>query len=70
VNHVRAGAVRVWEPRRGSSGSDKLCRYSPDTLQRLIKDVEDGVADFQAIFVYGVSRWGRFQDVDASACYD
>lgn len=25
-------------------------------LQRLIKDVEDGVADFQAILVYDVSR--------------
>jgi len=39
-------------------------------LQRLIKDVEDGVADFQAILVYDVSRWGRFQDADESAYYE
>ena len=38
-------------------------------LQRLIKDVETGVADFQIILVYDVSRWGRFQDADESAYY-
>src|SRR3990167_243510 len=31
-------------------------------LKRLIKDVEIGVADFQVILAYDVSRWGRFQD--------
>ena len=39
-------------------------------LQRLIKDVENGVADFQIILVYDVSRWGRFQDADESAYYE
>ncbi|HJW57589.1 MAG TPA: recombinase family protein [Burkholderiaceae bacterium] len=39
-------------------------------LQRLIKDVETGVADFQIILVYDVSRWGRFQDADESAYYE
>lgn len=39
-------------------------------LQRLIKDVETGVADFQVILVYDVSRWGRFQDADESAYYE
>ncbi len=33
-------------------------------LQRLIKDVENGLADFKVILVYDVSRWGRFQDAD------
>jgi DNA invertase Pin-like site-specific DNA recombinase len=32
------------------------------SLQRLIKDVESGAANFQIILVYDVSRWGRFQD--------
>ena len=39
-------------------------------LQQLIKDVEAGVADFQIILVYDVSRWGRFQDADESAYYE
>src|SRR5471032_3173386 len=39
-------------------------------LQQLIKDVETGVADFQIILVYDVSRWGRFQDADESAYYE
>lgn len=39
-------------------------------LQRLIKDVESGAADFQIILVYDVSRWGRFQDADESAYYE
>jgi DNA invertase Pin-like site-specific DNA recombinase len=39
-------------------------------LQRLIYDVENGLADFQVILVYDVSRWGRFLDADESAYYE
>lgn len=39
-------------------------------LQRLIKDVQDGQANFKIILVYDVSRWGRFQDADESAYYE
>lgn len=39
-------------------------------LQRLIRDVESGVADFTMVLVYDVSRWGRFQDADESAYYE
>jgi len=39
-------------------------------LQRLIKDVESGNANFTVIVVYDVSRWGRFQDADESAYYE
>jgi len=41
-----------------------------DALLQLIKDVEDGIANFDAILVYDVSRWGRFQDADESAYYE
>lgn len=41
-----------------------------DALKRLIADVQAGRADFQAILVYDVSRWGRFQDADESAYYE
>ena len=39
-------------------------------LQRLIDDVVGGRADFQAVLVFDVSRWGRFQDGDEAACYE
>ncbi|MBP8131388.1 MAG: recombinase family protein, partial [Candidatus Hydrogenedentes bacterium] len=41
-----------------------------DALKRLIEDVQSGRADFEAILVYDVSRWGRFQDADESAYYE
>lgn len=41
-----------------------------DALKRLIECVQSGNADFDAILVYDVSRWGRFQDVDESAYYE
>ena len=41
-----------------------------NALKQLINDVETGTADFEAILVYDVSRWGRFQDADESAYYE
>jgi DNA invertase Pin-like site-specific DNA recombinase len=41
-----------------------------EALKRLIADVENGRADFGAILVFDVSRWGRFQDTDESAYYE
>lgn len=41
-----------------------------DSLKQLIQDVEDPERDFDAILVYDVSRWGRFQDADESAYYE
>lgn len=39
-------------------------------LQKLLDDVETGRADFSALLVYDVSRWGRFQDPDEAASYE
>lgn len=39
-------------------------------LSRLLSEVQTGQADFEAILVYDVSRFGRFQDADESAHYD
>lgn len=41
-----------------------------DAFQRLVADVESGQANFNAILVYDVSRWGRFQDPDEAAFYE
>ena len=39
-------------------------------LQQLLHDVKQDDVDFDAILVYDVSRWGRFQDPDESASYE
>ncbi len=39
-------------------------------LIQLLEDVQSGNADFRYILIYGVSRWGRFQDTDESAHYE
>jgi len=39
-------------------------------LRQLLQDVVSGTPGYQAILVYDVSRWGRFQDADESAYYE
>src|SRR6516164_6034621 len=39
-------------------------------LQSLLDDVLAGRADYEAVLVFDVSRWGRFQDCDEAACYE
>lgn len=51
-------------------GRSGLRMEGRDALKALISDVESGRAGFEAILVYDVSRWGRFQDADESAYYE
>lgn len=39
-------------------------------LCKLLSDVINGKADFKAILVYDVSRWGRFQNYDEAGHYE
>ena len=39
-------------------------------LRQLLDDVTSAKADFRAVLVYDISRWGRFQDADESAYYE
>ena len=39
-------------------------------LRQLLKDVVNGDAQYSAVLVYDVSRWGRFQDTDEAAHYE
>ncbi len=39
-------------------------------LSQLLEDVVAGRTGFEAVLVYDVSRWGRFQDTDESAYYE
>ena len=71
-------AIQQYAERRGmtivrryaDSGKSGLRIDGREALQRLIRDVQSGQADFTAILVYDVSRWGRFQDADESAYYE
>ena len=58
--------VRVYE----DAGRSGLTLEGRDALRRLLDDVASGRADFAAILVYDVSRWGRFQDPDEGAHHE
>jgi DNA invertase Pin-like site-specific DNA recombinase len=58
--------VRTYE----DAGKSGLCLDGRDALKQLIDDVRGETTDFNAVLVYDVSRWGRFQDADESAYYE
>ncbi|QIM53164.1 recombinase family protein [Hydrogenophaga crocea] len=41
-----------------------------DGMKSLLRDVMDDPRPFDIVLVYDVSRWGRFQDIDAAAYYE
>lgn len=47
-----------------------LALKSRSGLKQLLQDVMSGAAEFKAVLVYDISRWGRFQDIDESAHYE
>ena len=51
-------------------GKSGLRIQGRDGLKQLIDDIQSGKADFEAVLVYDISRWGRFQDADESAYYE
>ncbi len=74
----QAEAIAAYAARRGieivrtyaDEGRSGLNIAGRDALRRLIDDVQSGNADYDAILVYDISRWGRFQDADESAYYE
>ncbi len=74
----QADVIREYAAKRGmeivrtfaDSGKSGLRLDGRDALKELITVVQSGTADFTAILVYDVSRWGRFQDADESAYYE
>lgn len=58
--------LRVFE----DSGRSGLRLDGRQALQNLMAEVQSGQADFKAILVYDVSRWGRFQDADEGAYHE
>ena len=51
-------------------GKSGLSLDGRDALKLLIQDVQASRPAYQAILVYDISRWGRFQDADESAYYE
>jgi len=51
----------------GKSGV--ITRRRTAVLQ-LLTDVMSGIAEYRAIFIYDVSRWGRYQNSDEAAHYE
>ncbi len=56
--------------RYSDAGKSGLKLEGRNGLRQLIDDVEGGDVGFEAILVYDISRWGRFQDADESAYYE
>ncbi|MCH9752401.1 MAG: recombinase family protein, partial [Alphaproteobacteria bacterium] len=52
------------------SGKSGLNIDGRNGLKQLILDVDLDDVEFEAVLVYDVSRWGRFQDADESAYYE
>lgn len=51
-------------------GKSGLNLSGREQLRQLLADVESEARDFEAVLVYDVSRWGRFQDADEAAYYE
>ncbi len=74
----QADAIRDYASRRGyeivrtyaDDGKSGLRIEGRDALKRLLADVQSANSGFEAILVYDISRWGRFQDSDESAYYE
>jgi DNA invertase Pin-like site-specific DNA recombinase len=66
ANAHEMGIVQTYAD-HGKSGLNLAGRLG---LKKLLEDAEARRADFEAVLVYDVSRWGRFQDADESAYYE
>ncbi len=70
--------IKEYAARRGmhllrtyaDEGKSGLLLKGREQLGRMLDEVLSGKADFQAILVYDISRWGRFQDADESGYHE
>lgn len=58
--------VRIYE----DSAKSGLNIANREGMKSLLRDVLDTPRPFDVVLVYDVSRWGRFQDIDAAAYYE
>ncbi|MEJ8839367.1 recombinase family protein [Ramlibacter sp. AN1133] len=75
---MQTNAISAYADREGFSvvetyldaGRSGLTLQNRPAMKRLLEDAVRPGRPFDAILVYDVSRWGRFQDTDASAYYE
>ncbi|GLJ00010.1 recombinase family protein [Sphingobium sp. BS19] len=73
----QSAEIRAYAKRRGyeivrsyaDEGKSGLSVDGRGSFQQLLTDIQSGSADFEAILVYDVSRWGRFQDPNEASHY-
>lgn len=76
--HNQSSAIQEYAINKGftlfrtysDSARSGLTLKSRPGLKQLLHDAMSGAAEFKAILVYDISRWGRFQDIDESAHYE
>ena len=74
----QADVIREYAKTRGyrivrtyaDEGKSGLRIEGRDALRQMINDVQEVDPGYEAILVYDISRWGRFQDSDESAYYE
>lgn len=74
----QAAAIKEYADRNGyeiiktytDGGKSGLNIEGRAALQQMLNDVQSKSAEFKAILVLDVTRWGRFQDADESAYYE
>ena len=74
----QSGAIQKYADEHGmvivctyaDEGKSGLSLEGRNALKTLIADVQLKRPPFEAILVYDISRWGRFQDADESAYYE
>ena len=69
LRYAETHGFRIVQTFMDDAKSGLVLRNRPG-LRHLIQEVSSGIPPFQAILVYDVSRWGRFQDTDESAHYE
>lgn len=69
LEYAHAHGMRVVESFE-DQGRSGLTLHQRQGMKRLLSVVSLDHCEFSAVLVYDVSRWGRFQDTDASAYYE
>lgn len=75
---IQKGAIEAYATLHGltvvqtylDAGKSGLTLHKRPAMKRLLSEVTDERCPYSVVLVYDVSRWGRFQDTDASAYYE
>lgn len=69
ASYAERNGLTILETYQDAGKSGLTLRKRP-AMKKLLTDVVAPQCPFSVILVYDISRWGRFQDTDASAYYE